>query len=104
VADVNKVGTSLITSRRVIFVPNVEIKDELARTAINITCFDRNGELVKRVTSSDEGNVEDPEEDGNGNDNPNLNPNPNDNTGGENQGGTNTGGDSGSIVDGVDEG
>ena len=97
VADVNKVGTSLITSRRVIFVPNVDIKDELARTAINITCFDRNGELVKRVTSSDEGNVEDPEEEDNGNDNPNLNPN--DNTGGENQGG-----DSGSIIDGTDEG
>ena len=66
VADVNKVGTSLITSRRVIFVPNVDIKDELARTAINITCFDRNGELVKRVTSSDEGNVEDPEGEGSG--------------------------------------
>jgi hypothetical protein len=37
----------------------------------------------------------------NGNGNPNANPNPNDNTGGDNQGG---GGDSGSIVDGVDEG
>ena len=107
VADVNKVGTSLITSRRVIFVPNVDIKDELARTAINITCFDRNGELVKRVTSSDEGNVEDPEEeDVNGNVNPNVNPNPNDNTGGgDNTGGDNQGGgDSGSIIDGTDEG
>ena len=107
VADVNKVGTSLITSRRVIFVPNVDIKDELARTAINITCYDRNGELVKRVTSSDEGNVEDPEEeDGNGNVNPNVNPNPNDNTGGgDNTGGDNQGGgDSGSIIDGTDEG
>ena len=61
VADVNKVGSDLITTRRVIFVPNVDIKDELKRTSINITCYDRNGELVKRVTSSDEGNVEDPE-------------------------------------------
>ena len=115
VADVNKVGTSLITSRRVIFVPNVDIKDELARTAINITCFDRNGELVKRVTSSDEGNVEDPEEgdsndnvnpNPNSNANPNVNPNPNDNTGGgDNTGGDNQGGgDSGSIIDGTDEG
>lgn len=67
VADVNKVGTNLITSRRVIFVPNVEIKDELARTSINITCYDRNGQIVKRVTSSDDGNVEDPED---GDDNP----------------------------------
>ena len=61
IVDVNKVGSDLITTRRVIFVPNVDIKDELKRTSINITCYDRNGELVKRVTSSDEGNVEDPE-------------------------------------------
>ena len=67
VADVNKVGSDLITTRRVIFVPNVDIKDELKRTSINITCYDRNGEVVKRVTSSDEGNVEDPE---GGDDNP----------------------------------
>ena len=66
VADVNKVGTSLITSRRVIFVPNTEIKDELAKTSINITCYDRNGEVVKRVTSSDDANIEDPEAEDNG--------------------------------------
>ena len=67
VADVNKVGSDLITTRRVIFVPNVDIKDELKRTSINITCYDRNGEVVKRVTSSDDGTVEDPE---GGDDNP----------------------------------
>ena len=61
IADVNKVGAELITTRRVIFTPNVDIKDELKRTAINITCYDRNGELVKRVTSSDDGNIEDNE-------------------------------------------
>ena len=66
ISDVNKVGTSLITSRRVIFAPNTEIKDELARTSINITCYDRNGEVVKRVTSSDAGDVEDPENEENG--------------------------------------
>ena len=38
---------------------------------------------------------------GDTNANPNANPNPNGNTGGDNQGG---GGDSGSIVDGTDEG
>ena len=57
--------------------------------------------LVKKLTGSES---TDGNDNGNGNDNPNLNPNPNDNTGGENQGGTNTGGDSGSIVDGTDEG
>ena len=88
VADVNKVGTSLITTRRVIFVPNAEIKDELARTSINITCYDRNGEIVKRVTSSDEGNVEDPENEGTSG---NENQNENQNQGGGN-GGSQTGG------------
>ena len=61
VANVNMVGTDLITGRRVIFTPSVDIKDELARTSISITCYDRNGNIVKRVTSSDDGNVEDPE-------------------------------------------
>ena len=61
------VGANLITSRRVIFTPNTDIKDELARTSVNITCYDRNGDVVKRVTSSDDGNVEDPE--GSGTDN-----------------------------------
>ena len=87
VSDVNKVASSLITTRRVIFTPNTDIKDELARTSISITCYDRNGEIVKRVTSSDEGNVEDEE--------------PDDNIGGSDNtdGGGNTGGsgsDSGS--------
>ena len=63
IADVNKVGSDLITTRRVIFTPNVEIKEELAKTSINITCYDRNGDIVKRVTSSDDGTVEDPEGD-----------------------------------------
>ena len=66
IADVNKVGSDLITTRRVIFTPNMEIKDELKKTSINITCYDRNGEVVKRVTSTDDGEVEDPEDDGGG--------------------------------------
>ncbi len=75
VENVNDVATSLITSRRVIFTPNSEIKDELAATSINITCYDRDGNIVKRVTSTDDGNVEDDsstktegEEGGDGND------------------------------------
>ena len=97
VAKVEDVKSGLIKSRRIIFTPSVDLKDELANTAIQITCFDRTGKEVKRVTSDDEGNVEDPENDnGNGNGNANQ--------GGENQGGTNTGGDSGSIIDGTDEG
>ena len=75
VENVNDVKTSLISSRRIIFTPSVDLKDELANAAIQITCIDRNGKEVKRVTSTS-GEVEDPE-----NENQNQN---------ENGGGTNT--------------
>ena len=89
VEDVNDVKTSLISSRRIIFTPSVDLKDELANTAIQITCYDRNGEEVKRVTST-AGDVEDSEN--------SLTPTPSPNgEGSENQGGgTNTGGNSSS--------
>ena len=61
VENVNDVKTSLIKTRRIIFTPAQDLKDELADTAIQITCYDRNGEEVKRVTSSDPGTVEDSE-------------------------------------------
>ena len=38
VDDVNKVKAGLITSRRIIFTPDVDLKEELAKTAVNITC------------------------------------------------------------------
>ncbi len=59
VADVNLVKTSLITTRRIIFTPSVDVKDELKNTAIVITCIDRNGKEVKRVTSDDDGIIDD---------------------------------------------
>lgn len=61
VEDVNEVKASLIKTRRIIFTPSVELKDELAATSIQITCYDRNGNEIKRVTSTDPGTVEDPE-------------------------------------------
>jgi predicted histone-like DNA-binding protein len=79
VTDVNKVGANLITSRRVIFVPNTEIKQELAGTSVNITCYDRNGKLVKQVTSSDDGKVEEEET--------SPQPSPNPSTGDDDNGG-----------------
>ena len=62
VEKVDEVKAGLITSRRIIFTPAVELKDELAGTAIQITCYDRDGKEVKRVTSTS-GEVEDPEND-----------------------------------------
>ena len=61
VDDVNKVKTSLIKTRRIIFTPAVELKEELKSTAVVITCYDRDGNEVKRVTSADDGTVEEPD-------------------------------------------
>ena len=61
VEKVDEVKAGLITSRRIIFTPAVELKDELAGTAIQITCYDRDGKEVKRVTSTDSGDIEDPD-------------------------------------------
>ena len=66
VEKVEDVKTSLISTRRIIFTPTQDLKDELANTAIQITCYDRNSNLVKRVTSADAGTVEDNEGDENG--------------------------------------
>ena len=99
VEKVEDVKSSLITARRIIFTPAVDLKDELAGTAVQITCYDRTGKEVKRVTSTDDGTIEDPE-----NTNTGENTNGGENTGGENQGGNgggtsqggyNTGGDNG---------
>jgi len=75
VEKVEDVKTGLIETRRIIFTPDVDLKDELKNTTIQITCIDRNGKEVKRVTSGDSGTIEDPEAE---------------NQGGENQGGGNT--------------
>ena len=61
VEDVNMVASSLITTRKIIFVPSSDVKKELMTTAVSITCYDRNGKVVKRVNSSDSGMIEDPE-------------------------------------------
>ncbi len=92
VEDVNKVKSSLITSRRIIFTPDVDLKDELKNTAIVITCYDRNGEEVKRVTSTDDAEVEDPENENGSTENGGTNTG--ENGGGTNQGGTTGGGGS----------
>ena len=91
VENVNEVKADLISSRRIIFTPNTELKDELAKTAVQITCYDRDGKEIKRVTSDDGGEVEDPEE-------PTPNPSQEEgsqNGGNDNTGGGNTGGGSG---------
>ena len=106
VAELEDVKTNLISVRRIIFTPNVELKDELKNTSIQITCLDEEGNVLKRVTSTDDAEVEDDSND-------NVNPNPNDNTGGgdntggDNQGGDNQGGNTGGLTPnpgGSDEG
>ena len=88
VEDVNDVKAGLITARRIIFTPAVDLKEELANTAVQITCYDRNGNEVRRVTSTDSGNVED-------NEGENTDGTDSTDNGGQNGGGTNTGGNNG---------
>ena len=76
---------------------------ELANTAVQITCYDRDGKEVKRVTSTDDGTVED-------NEGTNENESQNQNTSGgssntnpTNGGGTNTGSGTNTGGDGGDD-
>ena len=89
VENLEDVKTSLITTRRIVFTPSVDVKDELKNTSIQITCLDEDGNVLKRVTSSDSGDIEDGEDE---------------NGGGENNGGTNTGGNSGGDNNGGNNG
>ena len=82
VEDLEDVKTGLITTRRIVFTPSVDVKDELKSTSIQITCLDEDGNVLKRVTSGDSGDIED----------------------NENGGSQNSGGDNGGNSDGDDNG
>ena len=62
VEKLEDVKTNLISVRRIVFTPNTDVKDELKNTSIQITCLDEDGTVLKRVTSGDSGDVEDPDE------------------------------------------
>jgi len=100
VEKVDEVKAGLISSRRIVFTPDVDLKEELAKTAVQITCYDRTGKEVKRVTSADDGTVEDNEQtpgsdtSNTGSDTGSNTSNTGSNTGGNTQGGDNTGGGS----------
>ena len=95
VEELEDVKTSLITTRRIVFTPSVDVKEELADTSIQITCLDEDGSVLKRVTSDDGGVVED-------NDNDNVNDNVNTGGGGNDNvnDNVNTGGNGGGNDDG----
>ena len=61
VEKLEDVKAGLITTRRIVFTPSVDVKDELKNTAIQITCLDEDGNVLKRVTSGDGGDIEDTE-------------------------------------------
>ena len=87
VDDVNKVKTSLIKVRRIIFTPAVELKDELKATPVVITCYDREGNEIKRVTSADDAVIDDGTGGGSLTPNPSPTGEGSGNTGGDNGGG-----------------
>ena len=69
VEKLEDVKANLISVRRIIFTPNVDVKDELKNTSIQITCLDEDGNVLKRVTSGDSGDIEDNENENGGNTN-----------------------------------
>ena len=99
VENLEDVKTSLITTRRIVFTPSVDVKDELKNTSIQITCLDEDGNVLKRVTSSDSGDIEDGEDENEGGENNgNTGDNGGNNNGGDN-GGNNNGGGNGQLID-----
>ena len=79
---------------------SVDLKDELKNTAIIITCYDRDGKEVKRVTSDDDAEVEDNENPGGSNDNQSQGGSTGDGTtgNGDDNGGDNGGGSGGDEI------
>ena len=104
VENLEDVKSSLISVRRILFTPNVEVKEELKNTSIQITCLDEDGNVLKRVTSGDSGEVEEPDNDDSGS-TQNGGENGGSSTGSE-TGGDNTGGgsDNGDNSGGDDNG
>ena len=94
VENLDDVKTGLITTRRIVFPPSVDVKDELKNTSIQITCLDEDGSVLKRVTSGDSGDIEDPE-----NASQNNNSNGGTNTNQPSNGGGNSGDDDESYGD-----
>ena len=96
VQSVEDVKTSLISARRVIFTPSKEVKDELQATKIAITCYDKDGNIVKRVTSADSNDVEDPEQENTSGGN--TSGNSSSENGSSSQNGGNNGGGTGTVT------
>jgi len=90
VADVNDVAKSLIRSRKVVFTPSVDIKNELKQLKVAITCYDKDGKEVKRVT--DDTTNEEVDDNGQQNGDGQQSSGSTVNEGGDNGGGDNGGG------------
>ena len=108
VEKLEDVKANLISVRRIIFTPNVDVKDELKNTSIQITCLDEDGNVLKRVTSGDSGDIEDNENENGGNTNSGSGSgsesgNTNGGNTGGNTGGGNNGGNTGGGGDGGDD-
>jgi predicted histone-like DNA-binding protein len=105
VEKLEDVKANLISVRRIIFTPNVDVKEELQNTSIQITCLDEDGNVLKRVTSGDSGEVEDPENGSTENGSTESGSNGSTENGGSTQnGGSQSGGENGGNSGGGDNG
>ena len=95
VEKLEDVKANLISVRRIIFTPNVDVKDELKNTSIQITCLDEDGNVLKRVTSGDSGEIEDNENGGENQNGSSQSEATNGSSAGSEGGNTNQGGNTG---------
>ena len=95
VEKLEDVSAKMITTRKVVFTPSTDLKSTLASTSVSITCYDRNGDMVKRVTAA--GTPVEGEGDTTGEENETPNdPGSTGGSGNENTGSDNGGSDAGS--------
>ena len=92
VEKLEDVSAKMITTRKVVFTPSVDLKNTLASTSVSSTCYDSNGDMVKRVTAA--GTPVEGEGDTTGDENETPNGSGNTDTGGSSD--ENSGSDSGS--------
>ncbi len=52
--NIEEVSVDLISTRKVVFTPSVAVKQALNNTAITITCYDTDGNVIKRETVSED--------------------------------------------------
>lgn len=58
VDDIADINSSLIKTKKIIFNPTSKFKNDLESSPINITCYNRNGKIIKKINSENHETIE----------------------------------------------